>query len=213
MSPSLSSPCKTRAIFSSGCILALITFITLLQGCSSNPQTSSSSYDFGPVPGEQTPLPANMAISIADISAPSTLDGNAMLYRLQYDNQQLLRPYAQHRWSMPPAQLLTQRLKSRIAAAGGTVVAAADGVADLPVLKIDLDEFSQVFTSASKSETQISLRVSLIKKNKLIAQRYFTSSTASGSADARGGAKAMQMTADASITSILAWLQGLPLSQ
>lgn len=193
-------------------ILSFFIFATLLQGCAISQQPSSFSYDFGSLPKVQKQLAVNMAISVADISAPSTLDGNAMLYRLLYDNQQRLRPYAQHRWSMPPAQLLTQRLKSRIAAEGGTVLAEADGVADLPVLKIDLDEFSQAFASVSQSEAQITLRVSVIKKNRLIAQHYFATRTVSDSADASGGAKAMQTTADASITAILAWLQSLPLN-
>ena len=101
-------------------------------------------------------------------------------------------------------------MKSRITAAGGTVVGSADGVADLPVLRIELDEFSQIFTNATQSEAKITLRASLIKKNKLIAQQYFSVGTASASADASGGAKAMQVTTDQSIRSILNWLQTLP---
>jgi cholesterol transport system auxiliary component len=193
-------------------ISLMLAAVALLQACAGAPQSTNYNYDFGAVSREQKLQPIAMTMSIADISAPGTLDGNAMLYRLQYDNQQLLRPYAQHHWSMPPAQLLTQRLKSRIAAAGGTVVGTTDGIADLPVLKIDLDEFSQVFTSATQSEAHISFRASVIRKNKLIAQRYFNLGTTSDSADARGGAKAMQITADASITSMLAWLQNLPLN-
>jgi cholesterol transport system auxiliary component len=108
---------------------------------------------------------------------------------------------------MPPAQLFAQRFKSKIAATGATVVDVADGVADLAILKIELDEFSQVFTSTTQSEAKITLRVSLIKKNKLIAQQYFALATASASANASGGAKAMQVTADRSIGAILAWLQ------
>ena len=92
------------------------------------------------------------------------------------------------------------------------MVGTADGVAELPVLKIDLDEFSQIFTSTMQSNAQIAFRVSVIKKNKLIAQRFFTSSSVADSADARGGAKAMQIAADDSITSVLIWLQSLSLN-
>ncbi len=91
--------------------------------------------------------------------------------------------------------------------AGATVVDVADGVADFAILKIELDEFSQVFSSTTQSEAKITLRVSLIKKNKLIAQHYFALATPSASADASGGAKAMQVTADRSISAILGWLQ------
>ena len=193
----------------------ILLFITLggLQACTTGTQTASFNYDFGPISKENDAniVSANkIVISVADINAPSTLDSNAMLYRLEYDNAQLLRPYAQHHWSMPPAQLFAQRIKSRIAAAGGTVVGAADGVADLAILRIELDEFSQIFTSTTQSQARMAVRVSLIKRNKLIAQQYFAIGTASASADASGGAKAMQITADQSISSILNWLQTLP---
>ena len=191
----------------------LLFICIVLQACASVPQTNSLNYDFEPLSKEDNlnyQQPNKIVIGIADISAPGTLDSNAMLYRLQYDNAQLLRPYAQHRWSMPPAQLFAQRIISRITAAGGTVVGPADGVADLPVLKIELDEFSQIFTNATQSEARITLRVSLIKKNKLIAQKYFNVSKASASADASGGAKAMQIAADDSISSILNWFQAIP---
>ena len=194
-----------------------LILISLLQACASGPPAASLSYDFGPLITERKePIDAAskvaITISLADVSAPITFDSNAMLYRLEYDNVQLLRPYAQHHWSMPPAQLFAQRFKSKIAAAGATVLDVADGVTDLPVLRIDLVEFSQVFTSPTQSEAQMTLRVSVIKKNKLIAQQYFAGGTASASANASGGAKAMQVTADRSIGAILAWLQTLHLN-
>jgi cholesterol transport system auxiliary component len=186
-----------------------LILIGLLQSCAGGAPTAKLSYDFGPITKGHEETAKKIAISLAEISAPITLDSNAMLYRLEYDNAQLLRPYAQHRWSMPPAQLFAQRFKSKIAAAGGIVVDAVDGVADLPTLRIELNEFSQMFTSSTQSAAQISLRVSLIKKNKLIAQQYFALATASASADANGGAKAMQVTADSGISAILGWLQTL----
>ena len=196
------------------CLILALT--ALLQACAGGTQAPRLNYDFGapfgPLSKDLNQKPITLALSIADINAPSTLESNAMLYRLHYDNQQTLRPYAQHRWSMPPAQLLTQRLKSRLAAAGGTVVSVTDGVADLPVLKIDLDEFSQIFTAPGQSHAQITLRASLMKKNKLLAQHYFTLDTEAASADAPGGAKAMQVAADASISAILIWLQSVTLN-
>lgn len=178
---------------------------TLLQACAGGAAAPRFNYDFGPLPSSQDSV--KVALSLADVSAPAMLDSNAMLYRLQYDNAQLLRPYAQHRWSMPPAQLLTQRIKARMAAADATILAAADGVSELPILRIDLDEFTQIFTSASQSHAQISLRASLIKRNKLVAHRYFSLSNKSASADAAGGAKAMQVASDSLISEIMLWLQ------
>ncbi|AZP11595.1 ABC transporter [Undibacterium parvum] len=184
-----------------------LSMATLLQACAGSATAPRFNYDFGALPISSLASNAKIAISLADVSAPATLDSNAMLYRLDYDNAQMLRPYAQHRWSMPPAQLMTQRIKARMATADATVVSVADGVSDLPILKIDLDEFTQIFSSASQSHAQISLRATLVKRNKLIAQRYFSLATKSDSADAPGGAKAMQIAVDSSISEIMLWLQ------
>lgn len=179
----------------------------LLQACAGSAAAPRFNYDFGALPVNSQAGSIKIAISLADVSAPAMLDSNAMLYRLDYDNAQMLRPYAQHRWSMPPAQLLTQRIKARMAAADATVVSVADGVSDLPILKIDLDEFTQIFTSTSQSHAQISLRATIMKRNKLIAQRYFSLASKSASADATGGAKAMQIASDSTISEIMLWLQ------
>jgi len=87
-----------------------------------------------------------------------------MLYRLNYANEQNLRPYAMHRWSMTPAQLLSQRIKSRLSMAGGTITGSQEGSANFPVLKIELDEFSQIFSTPGSSHAQINLRATLSQK-------------------------------------------------
>ncbi|MFZ6816377.1 ABC-type transport auxiliary lipoprotein family protein [Undibacterium sp. Rencai35W] len=205
-------------------LLNLMVCLFLLQGCAS-PAPVKQAYDFGSIPASgparlsapstatppSTTTAANFAISLADINTPASLDGTAMLYRLEYDNAQQTRPYSLHRWSMPPAQLLAQRLKARIADAGGSVVSSRDGVNNLPLLQIDLDEFSQVFSSGSASTAQIQLRASVIKGRTLLAQRSFSQQIASSSADAPGGAKAMMNASDAVIADLLAWLNTLAL--
>lgn len=196
--------------------LMLIALAIVLTGCSSAP-AQKQSYDFGPLSASasgssSTAITPTLAISLADINAPASLDSTAMLYRLQYDNAQQARPYAQHRWSMPPAQLLTQRLKTRIAAAGGTVIASRDAVSSLPVLQMDLDEFSQVFSSASSSTAQIQIRATVFKGRNLLAQRSFQQQVVTPTADAPGGAKAMVTASDALISDVITWMQTLRLN-
>lgn len=191
-----------------------LSLLTLLSACSSKPVAQQSQqYDFGPValvtPAQ--PSPVKLQISIAEITIPPALDSNAMLYRLQYDNVQQLKAYSLHRWSMPPAQLLAQRLKAGLVAQGADVLANTDGAANLPILRLELDEFSQIFTTASQSNAQISLRASVIKGHKLIAQKSFQQKVAATTADAPGGARAMREAVDASINDIQAWIMGLPL--
>lgn len=189
----------------------LLASLTLLQACASTTSVGRATYDFGLAPAVLAPSASTpnlkLAISLADISTPVVLEGNTMFYRLAYDNVQQLRPYAAQQWSMPPAQLLNTRIKSHIVATGGTVVSVADGVSDLPILKIELEEFSQVFSNASNNQAQLSFRASLVKRNKLIAQRNFNVSKAASSADAAGGARAMQLLTDETITNMLLWLQ------
>ena len=130
-----------------------------------------------------------------------------MLYRLQYENAQELRPYAQSRWSMPPAQLLKQRIKTHINQRGGAVLTAGDGVRNLPLLRLELEEFSQNFSSSTQSQVQLRWRASLINNNQLIAQKVFQAQAQCDSADAKGGAKAMPQASDIAIAELIVWLQ------
>ena len=76
-------------------------------------------YDFGAgqpsrAPNSAARPSAQATLIVGDIDANPALEGTAMLYRLAYANPQQLQPYAQARWSMPPAQLLRQRLRARL---------------------------------------------------------------------------------------------------
>lgn len=189
----------------------------VLSACASTPAALPQEFDFAPLLSSNAtnsgPKSATATtFSIAEISAPAALDTGSMLYRLQYGNVQLLRPYAQHRWSASPAKLLAQRFKGRFAAEGLNVVSASDGISNSVTLKIDLDEFEQVFSSTTQSTGRVALRISLIKGRTLLAQRSFQQTANANSADAAGGAKALQQASDALISDVLAWLGTIPLN-
>lgn len=190
-----------------------VFLLTLLSACSSTPVAQQSQqYDFGPLTTTASAQPnqGKLQLSIAEVTIPPALDSNAMLYRLQYDNVQQLKAYSLHRWSMPPAQLLAQRLKAVLVSQGADVLANTDG-ANLPILRLEIDEFSQIFTAANQSNAQINLRASVIKGHKLIAQKSFQQKVATSTADAPGGARAMREAADASIAEIQTWIMSLQL--
>ncbi|MBI3285711.1 MAG: membrane integrity-associated transporter subunit PqiC [Burkholderiales bacterium] len=189
---------------------AAVLAASLLAACAGNAALQKQQYDFGPYTGSALPS-SKLQISLAEINVPAALDSNAMLYRLQYDNAQQLHPYAQARWSMPPAQLLAQRMKQQIALRGDLIVHAAEGGARLPVLHLDLDEFSQVFVSASDSYALINARAIVMTGREIRGQRNFLLQVKAASADAAGGARAMQQAADALVADMQQWLQGLPL--
>lgn len=191
--------------------MAALAGSVLLAGCAAGPQ-STSLFDLGPPSTQgsaitETQLPA---ISIAEIKAPVWLDSQMMFYRLNYANNQQPRPYASSKWTMAPAQLFLLRLKSRLSQAGGIVVPASDGAANLPVLRIEADDFSQVFDSANQSSVHIAMRASLFDGRTLRAQKMFVKQLPTASADAQGGAAALATASDAIINEMAVWLATLP---
>lgn len=183
----------------------------LLTACATDTQ-SAALFDLGllraPTPlNAGAPLPA---ISIADIKAPVWLDSQAMFYRLNYANDLQPRPYSASKWTMAPAQLFQLRLKSRLSQAGGVVVPASDGAVNLPVLRIEADDFSQGFDSAGKSSANIAMRASVFDGRILRAQKMFVKQVPTSSADAQGGAAALAVASDAIIDEMAVWLATLP---
>ena len=191
--------------------MLLLANAALVAGCATSGERAAL-YDFGNLHAAQPGVDlAGMApISIAAIQAPSWLDSTLMFYRLSYANEQQPQPYANSRWTMPPAQLFNQRLKARIAQAGGAALRAADGAANLPVLRIEADDFSQIFDAPGHSIAQVRLRAALYNGRILLAQKNFVKQAPAPSADATGGARALADASDAVITEMMAWLSALP---
>ena len=196
-----------------------------LQGCVGTPPANPVSvYDFGAL---HTTVSAPAAagkcvlspVHVADITSPGILDNDLMHYRLGYANDQRVRAYANNRWSMPPAQLLGQRIKARLADAGvliagsgvtgstgNNITTTGKGSANAMQLRLELDDFTQYFSDASHSQAQLSVRVSLLRGSGLVAQTTLNQQVPGTSPDAAGGAKAMQVAADALINELYGWL-------
>lgn len=194
-------------------LIAMLVAALSISGCASVGKTDAATlHDLGPLRVQQTPaLPALRPISIAEIRAPAWLDSNMMFYRLDYANALQPRTYAHARWTMPPAQLLMQQLKARIAQAGGVALTASDGALDVPVLRIELDDFTQNFDAPDRSVGTVSLRASAYKGRALVAQKSFTRQAPASSADASGGASALAAASNAAVADIIVWLDSLPL--
>jgi cholesterol transport system auxiliary component len=186
----------------------------MLGGCATRSEPVTL-YDLGllRVPQEAGAPPALPAVSVAEVTAPAWLDSPMMFYRLAYANGQQPRPYAASRWSMPPAQLFVQRLKSRMGQTGSVVLSASDGAANIPLLRVEADDFIQIFNSAGQSAGHIVVRVSVMNGRTLIAHKTFTKQSPAPSADAPGGVKALADASDAVIADMMQWLAGLPLKK
>ncbi|QXL83702.1 ABC-type transport auxiliary lipoprotein family protein [Comamonas sp. NLF-1-9] len=208
--------CRTgaRAVFG-------IAISLLLLACSALPQppVRSAVYDFGPGPASAVQGARQPAIVLSSVATGGVpVNDNALYYRLAYANAQQLRPYSLARWSQSPATLLAQTLRTRLGqerpvlSPGAPLVGAA---ADEPeLLKVELEEFSQVFDAPQASHALVRARASLFASaagdTRLRAQQLFVVQRPAATPDAAGGAQALAAAAAQLADELAAWLAGLP---
>lgn len=191
--------------------LALALSVTVA-GCASNKakEGGNTQFDFGPLtaPGTQVAQAPLAAIIVMDATGSPTFENERMVYRLNYNDPLQARTYANSRWSANPLLLVTQRLKSRLAQAGVKVLSATDSSTNIPILRIEIDDFSHAFSTTSASEGQLMLRASLFNGHALSDQKTFMRATPAPSSDAAGGARALTSSTDAVAADLIAWLAG-----
>lgn len=203
-------------------LLPVAFAVLLLAGCAGivdKPQRPSL-FDMGSLP----PLTAPAAkadlrapVVIPDIEAPGALDTSAILYRLGYSDSHELRPYAQSRWTAPPPQLLRQRLRQQIGrerpvlSLDESAALARDGLDAIYILRLELEEFSQVFDSAERSRGVLRLRATLLANmpsgEQLVGQRSIAVEGLAPTPDAPGGVRALTAATDAAAADIGLWLR------
>lgn len=179
-------------------------------------------YDFGPGP---LSIPAAhdatklAPLAVAEIEGNAALDSTAVLYRLAYADAQQLKAYALARWSMTPAELVRQRLRDHLGQRRALINPGEGGLSDSTTgptsrtpltLRIELEEFSQLFTTPDKSVGLLRLRATLVQPSptgeKLVAQRSVMVQRSASTADAPGGVRAMTAATDAAVQELEAWL-------
>lgn len=199
--------------------------VALLAGCSTLPQPprEQARFDLGlpQVPTATTAARALPPLALADVQVSALSENSTlMMYRLAYANALELRPYQQARWSQPPAQLIQQRMRlllgtQRPLLSSMDNISTAAGQPSAALLKVDVEDFSQIFESASGSVGSVQLRATLLGPagprggNALLGQRVFTVRQAAKTADAAGGAQALAQATDAALAQVDAWLLGL----
>ena len=213
-----------------------LTYLLTLTGCTlPRPANTPVVYDFGPGALQTAPSPHMVNLPPLEFSTPQTstaLNSTAVLYRLAYADAQQLKPYTMARWSMPPAQLIGQRLRSQLglhraivapgdisptrrtrAASSPTESSAATPAAmseALLNLHLELEEFSQLFDTPDRSSGVLRLRATLTQRGTagdvLLAQRSFIAQQNAPTADASGGVRALTAATDQAISEIDVWL-------
>jgi cholesterol transport system auxiliary component len=194
-------------------LLSLCALLALLAACASPQGKSDKLYDFGPLtPLTPAAAPATPgpAVIVPDVTGPAWLDDPTMLYRLNYADPLQARPYTNSRWASPPLQLLTQRIKARLAQAGVKVLDPTDAASGAPLLRVEVDDFAHNFDSTTRNSGAVTVRASLFRNHQLLDQKSFSHTTASASAVAGGGVRAVAASTDAVAADIRAWLAALP---
>ena len=193
-------------------ISLLLVLMMLLAGCATpRPEAMVKVYDFGPAPvptAATGALPGLAAVALFEPQVSPALEGSAVLYRLAYADAQQLKPYALTRWSMPPAQLISQRLRQQLGEQRA-VVAPGEAAAQFN-LRLVLEEFSQVFDSPAQSHGLLRLRATLSQRiagsEALLAQRSFVVQQPAPTPDALGAVRALTSASDRTVGQVSAWL-------
>jgi cholesterol transport system auxiliary component len=191
-------------------------------------------FDFGPGALQDPASVPHANLPPLEITTPQTspaLNTTAVLYRLAYADAQQLKPYTLARWSMPPGQLLGQRLRTQlglhravVSSGDITPAAAPRRTASMPEptglpnnrletlhhLRVELEEFSQLFDAPATSSGVLRLRATLSQRSAsgetLLAQRSFIARQSAPTADASGGVRALTVATDQVVKDIEAWL-------
>jgi len=202
------NPTRTLAAVAVACALTL-------SGCASDKAPPPTQFDFGPaVPGAsqaQAPAGALGAVVVTDVTGSSALDNERMFYRLSYADALQARSYANSRWTANPLQMMSQRIRTRMAQAGAKVLSETDAAAGIPILRVDVDDFIHDFSSPTQSQGVVAVRASVFRGHTLVDQKSFVRRVDATSADAAGGARALAAGTDAVAADITGWLGTLNL--
>jgi cholesterol transport system auxiliary component len=212
---SLANTPATGTFYSKKGLAAVLVASLALSGCAllggGTPAVRPNVYDFGSSSRSTMPDAApGQPLALGEVDAPFALDSPAVQYRLAYADAQQPRPYAQARWSMAPAQLLRVRLRERLSQSRPVLQPGEAGVQR--TLRVDLEEFHQVFDSPSTSSGVVRLRATLLETSstggeRLLAQRNISVQRPATTPDAQGGVRALTAAADAAIDTIDQWLK------
>lgn len=200
--------------------------LIFLAGCSAlpAPPVQPAVFDFG-LGGDAPRADAAGAgattgapLVLAEVQSTGLAEGStALQYRLAYDDAQQLRAYQRARWSQPPASLVRQSVASELGRSRPVLdprsareAARSAGAAPLLVLRLELEEFSQVFASPAQSRGMLRLRATLTETGpqgeRLLGQRLVGAEVPATSQDAAGGSAALAQAARQAAQELAGWV-------
>ena len=191
--------------------MLVLLLAATLSGCTLGPEKkdAAATYDLSGAPSSaagKTRIRATLLVQ--PVAAPGWLESNAIVYRLNYQDAARQLNYANSRWAAPVASLVAQRLRAQLAAASDSgIVNIADGARADYALRVELEEFSQVFDTADASRAVIVARASLVNvaRRSLQAQKTFTIDRPAAGANAESGVRALAAGNAELVDAIVAW--------
>ncbi|WP_313952443.1 ABC-type transport auxiliary lipoprotein family protein [Accumulibacter sp.] len=161
-------------------------------------------YDFG-LPLQHLVDGGNWANLALEVRAPVWIDSPSMEYRLLYEDPLKLRGYAGSRWAAAPGLLLAQRLRQQLGFVG-----PREQVAVNCLLRLDLEEFSQVFDTPQASRGILQGAASVLDaRHRVVAERRIFIEQPAEGADARGGVRALVLASEELGRQLAGWLSEL----
>jgi cholesterol transport system auxiliary component len=198
-----------RLRFSCARALPPLASALLVASCALQPPAAEvpTVYDFGPPPSHARSNPAIPAtVLVTRVRAPAWMDDTGIVYRLLHEDSSRLRVYAMSEWSAPPAELITDRVYSRFAAASQGAVSPGFSAQSDYTIRVQLEDFSQHFTTPAASSGILKARASLLSsgERRLLAQREFEL-TRPAAPNAAGAVNALTAAVDAFTEELVRW--------
>ena len=164
-------------------------------------------YDFGP-PVEYARVNPSVpgTVLVAAVRAPVWLADEGIVYRLLYDEAARPRIYAYNRWAGAPADLIADRIRSRLVAVSRGVVGPTFSARSDYTLRVELEDFSHHFEAPGQARAVLRARASLLESDRrtLLAQRAFEVARPAAP-NAEGAVKALTEATDAFIEELVKW--------
>ncbi|WP_301102804.1 ABC-type transport auxiliary lipoprotein family protein [Propionivibrio sp.] len=180
--------------------------VVLLGGCIGGARNAPPVvvYDFG-LPAARLFTDGRWSGLALEVRSPSWFDAPNVDYRLAYADQKMPREYSGSRWADAPGVLLAQLLRQQLG------VARVGGSATIDcLLKVELQEFSQIFDSPQQSRGVVQGSVRLIDaKRQLVGEWQMTIEIPAASPDAQGGVNALVAASSEFGRQLADWLLAL----
>lgn len=161
--------------------------------------TAIASYDFGAAPAALVPVPRKLPLAV-EVRAPLWFDTLGIDYRLGYAEPARLREYAVSRWAGPPALLIQQRMMQQLA------LSMPGQSRTVCVLRFDISEFSQLFTTPQQSAAVLQGRLLLLDRGRRqVAEKNVDIRVPVQQPNAQGGVLGLTSAVDLLNRQILAW--------